>query len=169
MLKIGLTGNFYSKYNEVGDIFEEKEMPVYDADLVIKYMLNYSEEYQQKIKSKFGNNIYHAGLLDLNKFDNNDKFDKLFDIIQFDLIKSYEKWRLKNWNKFYTIFKCSVLFERGLDKSMNYTISAFSPQLRRKQDIINDTLIPREKIENILSNEMDELIKNQRKKKNTKN
>lgn len=162
MLKIGLTGNYYSGYNEVGDIFEELGMPVFDADLIIKYMLNYSVEYVNKIKFAFGENIYYAGLLDLSKFDTNEKFDKLFDIIQLDLIKSYEKWRIKNWNKFYTIFKCSVLFERKLDANMNYTITTFTPELQRKHDLITTSQMPREMIDNILSNEMDELLKNQK-------
>jgi len=162
MLKIGLTGNFYSGYNEVGDLFEELGMPVFDADLIIKYMLNYSSEYMNKIKFAFGENIYYAGLLDLKKFDTNDKFNKLLDIIELDLIKSYEKWRIKNWNKYYTIFKCSVLFERGLDKNMNFNITTFTPELQRKQDILNATQMPRETIDNILSNEMDELLKNQK-------
>jgi dephospho-CoA kinase len=115
-----------------------------------------------KIKFTFGENIYYAGLLDLKKFDTNDKFNKLLDIIELDLVKSYEKWRIKNWNKFYTIFKSSILFERGLDKNMNFNITTFTPELQRKQDILNATQMPRETIDNILSNEMDELIKNQK-------
>lgn len=162
MIKVGLTGNFHSGYQEVANLFEQKGMPIFDADVVIKYLLNYSEEHIKKIKDIFGEDIYFVGLLNLQKFDSNEKFDRLFSVIQKDIIKSYEKWRIRNWNHVYTIFKCSVLFERKFDKDMNLNISVFIPQSIRKQEIVNKTQMPITKVDDILSNEMDEYLKNQK-------
>ena len=141
MYKVGLTGNFYSGYNEVAEIFEAKNIPVFNADVVLKFMLNYSEKHIRKIKEKFGN-------------------DKILDIVQLDLIKAYEKWRIKNYNSHYTIFKSSILFERKINTSMNFNISVFRPKTERRRELTTFTSMPPFTIDNILDNEMDELQKN---------
>jgi dephospho-CoA kinase len=160
MIKVGLTGNFYSGYNEVGEIFEEKGIPVFDADVVLKFMINYSPKHIEKIKEKFGDDIYKLCLLDMKRFSTSKKFDDLLDILQLDLMKSYEKWRIRNYNHFYTIFKSSILFERNLDTSMNFTISVFRPKVERRYDLKTHTSMPISTIDDILNGEMDELIKN---------
>lgn len=162
MFKVGITGNFYSGYDVVAEIFEEKGVPVFDADVIIKYILNYSYDHINKIKEVFGPNIYQAGLLDLSKFDTNLKFDKLFEIIQLDIFKKYETWRIKNWDSIYTIFKCSVLFERKFNDLMNFTITTYKPKHIRKSDLRNHTSMPLVTIDNIIDGEMDELVKNQK-------
>lgn len=162
MIKVGLTGNFWSGYNEVAEIFEEKGIDVFDADLILKFILLYSQEHISKIQKKFGKDIYQSGLLDLKYFDNNKKFNELLDIVQLDLIKSYEKWRIKNWNSNYTIFKSSILFEREMDKHMNFTISTNRPSVLRKWDIMQHTEISKVTVDYIIDNEMDEYIKNKK-------
>jgi dephospho-CoA kinase len=160
MIKVGITGNFYSGYNEVGEIFEEKGIPVFDADVVLKFMINYSPKHIEKIKEKFGDDIYKLCLLDMKRFSTTKKFDDLLDILQLDLIKSYEKWRIRNYNHFYTIFKSSILFERNLDTSMNFNISVFRPKSERRYDLKTHTGMPLTTIDEILNGEMDELAKN---------
>ena len=160
MIKVGLTGNFYSGHNEVGEIFEERGIPVFDADVVLKFMINYSPKHIEKIKESFGDDIYKLCLLDMKRFSTTKRFDDLLDILQLDLIKSYEKWRIRNYNHFYTIFKSSILFERNLDTSMNFNISVFRPKVERRKDLKNHTSMPISKIDEILNGEMEELTKN---------
>lgn len=158
MIKVGLTGNFASGYVEVADIFEERGIKVFDADLVIKFMINYSYEHISKIKAKFGNGIYQNGLLNMKDFTTN-QFDELLGLIELDLIKAYEKWRIINWNSIYTIFKCSILFERSLHKSMNYTINVYRPKSQRKTELHFSTQMPKITIDMILDGEMDDSVK----------
>ena len=157
MLKVGLTGNFYSGYDNAALLFEKRGIPVFDADLVLRFMVNYSEKIIKKIKQKFGEDIYFLGLLDMKKFETNKEFDKLFEVVELDLLKAYEKWRVKHWDKPYTIFKSCVLFERKLNTSMNFSITVFKPQIERKKDVQNLTDIPLSTSDSIFSNEMDEL------------
>ena len=160
MLKIGLTGNYLSGYTDIADLFEEKGIKVFDADVVLRFMTNYSIEHTKKISSILGPKAYIGGVVDSNFFDSKDKFDKLLDCLQVDLIKAYEKWRIKNYNSIYTIFKCSILFERSLDKHMNFNISVYRPKMERRRDMAYETALSNLKIEKILDNEMDELNKN---------
>lgn len=161
MIKVGLTGNYFSGYNEVGDIFSENRIPVFDADVIIKYLINYSEKHFNKIREVFGNDIYKMGLIDLDKFSNNSKFDELLDIIELDLIKYYENWRFSNKQKsFYTIFKSSILFERKFNEHMDVNISVFRPSNERRKDVTEYSFVTPNTIDHILSNEMCELEKN---------
>ena len=160
MLKVGLTGNYYSGHNEVADIFEENGMPVFDADLILKFLLNYSPKHIKEIKNKFGESIYNLCLLDMRKFNTNIQFNRLIDVVEIDIIRAYEKWRMKNANMAYTIFKSSILFERNLTDHMNFKISVFRPQEKRRDDIVKQLEMPILKVNEILDNEMSELVKN---------
>ena len=162
MIKVGLTGNYYSDYELISKNFANRGIPIFDADIVLKFILHYSQEVISKIKIKYGNNIFNMGLIDLTKFNSTDKFNGLLDIIQLDLMTSYEKWRLKNLNAKYTIFKSSFLFERNINESMNYTISVFKPKNDRVSIALSNTEIPISEIYDIVDSEIDELVKNQK-------
>jgi dephospho-CoA kinase len=160
MYKVGLTGNFYSGYDAVAEMFEIKGIPVFDADVVLKFMINYSETHIQRIKEKLGNDIYKSALLDIKRLDTNQKIDDILDIVQLDLVKSYIKWCKKNYDSPYSIFKSAILFERKLNTSMDFNISVFKPKDQRRRSLTSFTSIPRMTIDTILNSEMDEFEKN---------
>jgi dephospho-CoA kinase len=159
MIKVGLTGNYYSGQYEIAKLLEEKNVKVFDADLQLKYHLNYSSQFVKEIKSVFGSDVYHLGLLDLNKFENNHHFNKLIDIVEFDIVKQYELFRLKHKNSFFTIFKYSYLFERKMNESMDYTICAYRPKFLRRDDMSRLTYFSGFAIDKIVNNEMDDEFK----------
>jgi dephospho-CoA kinase len=160
MFKVGLTGNYYSGQTEVSEVLIGYDVPLFDANLVVKFLINHSPKHIKNIKEIFGDDSYSFGLLDSKKFDTNKKIDKLFDIIELDLLKSYELFRIKHNKEFYTIFLFDYLFERGLDKLMNFNINCYRPQHCRKSDMKYLTSYPIPTIEKILNNEMDETVKN---------
>jgi dephospho-CoA kinase len=160
MLKIGLTGNHYSGQYEVSHLFDDLDVPIFDANLITKFILNYSPQHINKIKKSFGDDIYEMGVLNLKKFDTNKDVDKLLNMIQFDLLKAYEKFRLNNSHAFYTIFKFDFIFERLLEKHLDFTICCYRPKFYRKSDMKYLTSYSYYLIDKILDNEMDELTKN---------
>jgi dephospho-CoA kinase len=160
MIKVALTGNFKSGHREIADIFIQKNTPVFDADLMMKYLLNFNKKMILKIKQNFGPNTYTYGLINFNKFEDTKKFNKLIDIIQPELFSKYENFRQKNYKFPYTIFLSSILFERGWNDKMNYTITTFNPQMLRRKSLINQTQMPNDMIDFILDNEYCEFIKN---------
>lgn len=160
MLKVGLTGNYGSGHNKIVEIFRQSGTPVFDADLVVKWLLNHNQETIREIKSKFGNYIYSYGLINLNKFDDNKKFEQLLDVITPHLFRKYNYFRLKSNSYAYTIFLSSVLFEKGWNEKMNYSINVFKPQISRKKDLRKTTTMHLDMIEFILGGEMCEFAKN---------
>jgi dephospho-CoA kinase len=88
------------------------------------------------------------------------KFEKLLKLLQTDLIKHYEKWRLVNKESKYTIFKSQILFENNYDDFMNLTISVFKPDSIRVSEMQESTKMKAMEIYNLLDNEMDPYTKN---------
>ena len=170
MIKVGLTGNTCSGYERVATLFKTLGVPVFDADVALKFLLTYREDIARKIRVEFGEGVFNKGLIIASRFNSTQKFDKLVDIVELDLLKLYETWRFVNKDANYTIFKSSILFERKLNKSMNYNISVFRPRderalalsklcIRRDSPILHPIKLS-EAFE-IIESEMDELTKNQ--------
>ena len=162
MLKIGLTGNYYSGQNEVSKSFENIGVKVFDADLLLKYLINYSRPHMEKVKESFGESSYNMGLLNFAKFKSNKNWNDLIDLLEFDIIKSYERFRLNHKDDLYTVFKYSFLFERRLNDSMDSVINCYRPKYLRRNDMKSLTYMDIYKIDFVLDNEMNEIFKNKK-------
>jgi dephospho-CoA kinase len=162
MFKVGLSGNYYSGQYEIYQILGDYEVPVFNANLITKFMINNSPKHINQIKSTFGENSYSLGLLNLNKFKSDDDYNRLFDIIELDLLKSFELFRIKNKNAFYTVFYFDQLFERGINNLMNFNVACYRPKYQRRSDMKYLTTFSDNIINKILDTEIDELTKNEK-------
>jgi dephospho-CoA kinase len=127
MIKVGLSGNRYSGKDRVSTLFEQISIPVFQADIVAKFILMYNYELQNDIMNKVGYEYFNQdGLLDYNKVKSSGNFDKIIDIIEPDLFNAYKKFNERNKESIYSIFHSSILFERGWNKKMHYNINIFS-------------------------------------------
>jgi len=161
MISIGLTGNICSGYERVAKMFSEMhQIPVFDADIAVKFLLNYREDIIKDIRIRFGIVVYNRGLIEASHFNTTEKFDKLLDIIEPELLNTFDKWKSRQ-NSTYVIFKSSILLERGLNKKMNYTITSFIPRDERALELSKVTTSGLVESYSIINSEMDELIKNQ--------
>lgn len=163
MLKIGLTGNLNSGFIDVAEMFKLYDgVAVFEADIAIKFLLNFRDDICRKVKIELGDSIFVKGKIDPKKFSNTQKFDRLLDIVESELFIIYQNFCAKNKYCNYVIFKCSILFERNWDKKMDYNISTFKPKDERAQEISKHNGIRFVDSYTIISSEMDELVKNQR-------
>lgn len=160
-MKVGLTGNYMSGVESpyLSKIYSNIGIPIFDADLMVKFLLFNNSETIIKIRKQFGNHVFTNLQVDLCKFPPLE-FKKLLRVIELDLIKAYERWRLQNINSAYTIFKSQILFEANWDKLMNYTICVFKPDSIRVSDISGIQQIRLTEAYNIIENEMDIFQKN---------
>ncbi len=161
MIKVGLTGNRYSGKDRTAKMFERISIPVFHADIVLKFLLNHNFEIQHNLKTNIGSGIFtNDGCIDTPIIRCMGGFDRLVNEAEFELLKAYEKFRLKHKQSIYCIFHSSILFERGWDKNMDYNISVFSPRndrIERCAYITGDTIMDISK--NIIT-EMDDIEKN---------
>lgn len=132
MITLGLTGNRYSGKSTVVNEFKRIGIPVFDADLILRFILNYNYELLGSIKRELGDDLFlpHSKnelILDFRHMDKVN-FDKVIDFIEPDIFKSYARFnsKIKNAGGIYTIFNSSILFERNWNTKLDMVINVFS-------------------------------------------
>ena len=113
-MRISLTGNRLAGKDTVANAFAKAGVPVFNADPIIKFILNYRTDLEQFARKDklLGDGIFHQGFIDPDKIRTSEQFEKLLEIIEFDLFSAYEKWAEKfEKTNAYTIFHSSIIFE----------------------------------------------------------
>jgi dephospho-CoA kinase len=162
MIKIGLTGNRYSGKDTVAKMFEQISIPVFNADVVLKFILNFDINVNKDILDNYGEYIFTGpeSMIDPKKIRSKKDFDRLLDFADFELRRAYERFRLENKQSIYTIFHSSILFERGWDKDMDYNINVFAPKDVRSLRCEQTTKQSSYNISELMKGEMNDLVKN---------
>lgn len=160
MLKIGLSGNRYSGKNRVATLFNQIGIPVFEADVILKFILQHNYELQAEISDKVGRVYFKDGLLNEDKVKSDGKFQKILDIVKPELLLAWNKFVAKNKKAIYCIFHSSILFESGLYKEMDQNISVFAPYVDRVERCKFLTKKSVSSIYTLTRTEMDELEKN---------
>jgi dephospho-CoA kinase len=160
MIKVGLSGNRYSGKNRVVNIFKQIGVPVFEADVILKFILQHNYELQAEISDKLGRVYFVNGLLNEEKVKCDGKFSKILEIVKPDLMSAWNRFLKKNKGSIYCIFHSSILFESNLYKEMNQNISVFAPfsdRVDRCKYLTNKSV---SSIYSLVKTEMDELDKN---------
>jgi len=160
MIKVGLSGNRYSGKTRVADLFKQIGIPVFDADTILRFILNYNWELLGEIKEELGSDIFQGDYLNFREIKNPKVFNKVLKMVEPDIFRSYERFNKKQ-NSIYTIFHSSILFETGWYKDMDKNISVFSShtdRIKRCKKLTNMGLLT---INDLSKTEMDPLDKNE--------
>lgn len=131
MLEIGLTGCRYSGKTSVSKLFRKIGVPVFDSDTVLKFILNFRTHVDEPIRSNVGSFVYNSGFLDPSAFITDSLFDRTIDVVEFELLQAWDKFKEKHKDKPYVIFESSILFERKWDQKFDRVISVFAPKEER--------------------------------------
>lgn len=160
MLKIGLSGNRYSGKNRVAKLFKQIGVPVFDADVILKFILNYNYELQSEVSDKVGRVYFKDGKLNEEKIKSDGKFAQIIDVVEPELYRAWENFLEKNKKSIYCIFHSSILYEREWNKGMDSSISVFAPYADRVDRCKYLTNKSVSSIYSLSKLEMDELEKN---------
>jgi dephospho-CoA kinase len=118
MLEISLTGNRLSGKTMVASKFEEIGVPVFDADIILKFILNHKFYFYTTLKKSLGYSPFDKnGNIDPDKILNDLDFNKVIDEVESDLMSAYDRFK-RAQKRPYVIFKSSLIFERGWDKKI---------------------------------------------------
>ena len=159
MIKVGLSGNRYSGKTAVSKMFKQIGIPVFDADIVLKFIIGHCLETNKIIKEKLGDHIFKDGYINPKRVDDND-FIEILDYATYELMKAYEAFNVKNKQSIYSIFHSSFLFETDWCNLMDYNINVFCPKLERMERCKEITKMKVSNIAYMLRNEIDDLDKN---------
>jgi dephospho-CoA kinase len=173
MKKIGLTGGIGSGKSTIAEIFKILNVPVYNSDERAKALMNENPQLIKEIKKIFGNDIYQNGELNRAElgaivFKNSELLNQLNAIVHPAVGRDFNAWSAAQ-NAKYVIKEAAIIFETGIEKSLDGVIAVIAPnELRIKRVLkrpgMTEALI-KERINNqlpseVLENRANWIIKN---------
>ncbi|MBT8385688.1 MAG: dephospho-CoA kinase [Bacteroidia bacterium] len=140
MIKVGLTGGIGSGKTTVADFFSQLGIPVYNADLEAKRIMNSSSLVKKKLIKAFGKESFIKGKLNSTflasiVFSDKSKLDIINNIIHPEVGKDFLSW-VKKQEAPYVIEESAILFENDLIGHFDYIITVTAPMEVRINRII---------------------------------
>ncbi|SEQ10517.1 dephospho-CoA kinase [Flavobacterium urocaniciphilum] len=158
---IGLTGGIGSGKTTVAKYFAEKGIPVYIADDEAKKIMD-SPEVIKEVQAIFDENVLtKKGLLDRKKirnivFHHNEKLEALNKIVHPKVKKDFENFVKEHQNAPFIIKEVAILFETNGHKLCDATILVTAPLETRIARVIERDNTTREKVLQIINNQLSE-------------
>lgn len=140
MVKVGITGGIGSGKSTVCKVFGILGIPVFEADLVAKELMN-EPSIQQQLTHTFGasvylpNNTIDRKLLAKIVFNNPPLLAQLNKIIHPAVQKTFEEWYQKQHTN-YILLEAAILFESGFHQMMDKTIVVVTNSEERIQRVM---------------------------------
>jgi dephospho-CoA kinase len=141
MITIGITGGIGSGKSTVCKVFRHLGVPIFEADLVAKELINSNSEIKTKLIRLFGEGIYIPNKgVDRKKlaniiFNDNIQLAKVNELVHPVVRNEFENW-VKKQNTPYIIHEAAILFESGFYKIMDFTILVSAPESQRVERVI---------------------------------
>jgi len=136
MIKVGITGGIGSGKSTICHFFKILGIPVFEADVEAKKLINTSETIKRQLIAAFGNDIYLPNqLIDRKKladliFNSPTLLEKVNRIVHPEVRAYFHKW-VERQKSPYIIHEAAIMFESGFYKMMDYTILVTAPETDR--------------------------------------
>ncbi|HSO85515.1 MAG TPA: dephospho-CoA kinase [Draconibacterium sp.] len=147
-LSIGITGGIGSGKSIVCKIFKIIGIPVFEADVIAKTLINSNTEIRNGLIQLFGKTIYDSDnkinrrMLANLIFNDDLLMEKINQLIHPVVRFEFTNW-LKQQNSVYVIHEAAILFESGFYKMMDYTILVSAPEeMRIERAVRRDNIQP---------------------------
>ncbi len=151
-VKVGITGGIGSGKSTVCKMFKLLGIPVFEADIVAKKLINSNEEIKNGLIQLFGNHIYDSNNK-LNKkmladliFNDESLLEKVNNLIHPAVRDEFILWHQKQNSK-YVVHEAAILFESGFYKMMDFNILVSAPEITRIERVVKRDKIQPEKVE----------------------
>lgn len=140
MYIVGLTGGIGSGKSTISSFFIKKNIPVYNSDISAKIIMHKVLSVKMKILKFFGEKSYINGKLNTKYisniiFNNSLKLKFLNTLVHPWILIDFKNWMLY-YKSFYCIKETAILFETGIDKLCDITITVIAPKELRIKRII---------------------------------
>ncbi len=141
MITIGITGGIGSGKSTVCKIFKLLGIPIFEADVVAKELINSNSEIKVELIRLFGESIYTPNNgVDRKKlasiiFNDNLQLAKVNKLVHPVVRNEYTNW-VEIQSTQYVIHEAAILFESGFYKMMDFTILVSAPENQRIERVI---------------------------------
>lgn len=162
MLKIGVTGGIGSGKSTVCNIFEQMGIPIFNADIQARNLMNTNTKLIKALKATFGNDIYDSeGQLIRPKlaqivFGDKAKVEKLNSLVHPAVKDEFKLWAKRQTNCPYVIKEAALMFESESYKDLDYVITVSSPKQERLRRVVERDGIKRTDVLKRMNNQLSE-------------
>jgi len=157
MLKVGITGGIGSGKSTVCKVFKTLGIPVFEADVKAKNLMNHDPELRRQLIHLFGPSVYQPDQTIDRKYLSGIVFSdasllrKLNEIVHPAVRTAFHEWYLIQHSP-YVIHEAAILFESGFYKLMDKTIAVITDENQRIDRVVkrdNSTIeLVRQRIKN---------------------
>lgn len=158
MIKVGITGGIGSGKSTVCKVFRIMGVPVFEADIVAKQLMNNDPTLRKQLIHLFGASVYQADQTIDRKylagivFSNPSLLRKLNEAVHPAVRKSFDEWCL-NQHSAYVIHEAAILFESGFYKMMDKTITVATDETERIDRVVKRDHITVEMVRQRIKNQ----------------
>ncbi len=160
---IGLTGGIGSGKSVVAKVFATLGIPVFNADVAAKRIMQTSPEIKAKLIQQFGTDIYNESGLDKEKlasivFDDPFQLQLLNAIVHPVTIQAAKDWAAKQTSP-YVIKEAALIFESGAADGLLKVIGVTAPLSLRIHRVMQRDGITKEQVDARMRNQISDTIK----------
>ncbi len=147
---VGLTGGIGSGKTTVAKMFASYGVPVYNADIEAKKLMNSSHTIREQLISLLGEETYQNGILNRKYmagriFNNPDLLDKANAIIHPKVAANFLQWA-KVQTAPYVLKEAAILFESGSFSNCDAVILVTAPREERIKRVMERDQVSREEV-----------------------
>ena len=163
MITIGLTGGIGSGKSTVAKIFEILGIPVFNADMEAKKLMEENLEIRSAVQVQFGHETYTDGklnrsILSAQVFSNPYLLDKLNSIVHPITIEYANSWANRQTSP-YVIKEAALIFEAGSGANLAYIVGVYAPKALRIHRVMQRDQFTREQVIDRMNRQISDEIK----------
>ncbi len=137
MMKVGITGGIGSGKSTVCRLFAQRGIAVYDSDSEAKRLMSDDADLRSAVIARFGAETYPDGVLDRARlaacvFSDARALADLNALVHPVVMRDFEAWAERQEGP-YVILESAILFEAGLQGSVDRSIAVLAPAELRIQ------------------------------------
>lgn len=164
MIVVGLTGGIGSGKTSVLQLFIDKGIAVYIADIQAKKIMQTNVELIKKIKDVFGEKTYtkdnklNRSYLAKQVFRNSEKLSQLNALVHPAVHQQFLKFKTTQKGPF-LIYENAILFENGSDSFCDYIITVTAPIDTRITRVVKRDNITQQEVLDRMNHQWDDQLK----------
>ncbi|WP_295936744.1 dephospho-CoA kinase [uncultured Alistipes sp.] len=131
-MKVGITGGIGSGKSTVCRLFAQKGVAVYDSDAAAKRLMQEDETLRGQLVGRFGAEVFKDGVLDRKYlagvvFGDAEALAALNALVHPAVMRDFDAWTSRQEGD-YVILESAILFEAGLEDSVDRTVAVLAPR-----------------------------------------
>ncbi len=164
-VKLGITGGIGSGKSIICELFTNLEIPVYNADLRARFLMENDPELILKIKEKFTGNAYagngvNRSFMAEKVFNDEEELKKLNDLVHPYVFRDFDNWAQEHASYSLLVKEAALLFESGSYHDLDKVILVYCPlEIRIRRILLRDGWRIRADVEKIIENQMSDTEK----------